>query len=783
MELSLAGLEAVVVNLKCKHCSTPIPAARNDEFCCSGCAHVWSLLHETGLSRFYELADSSLGPVSPQALREQDYEWLKPENNSIRVSVQGLSCMACIWLIENLFTRAGGARINADIARGEITFYMGESPVDMIAFARQLQQFGYLLGPARADGSDPASDLARRAGTCGAFAMNAMAFSLPAYFGMPPDFRFAPWFDLIAAGSATMALLVGGSYFASRSIQSLRGGVISIDTPITLGIFAAYIGSIGGWMAGVSGLKYFDFVAMFIFLMLGGRWLQQAAVARNRRKLLRDPSLPDETKARELKSGELFEIAPGQACPVAAELAQSSASISLEWINGESEACTRSIGQMLPSGALNIGTKPISAIALETWERSTLKSLIDARREGDHRDLVLEKLLRYYLIIVILAGVAGGLTWWIQKNDIAGALSVMISIFVVSCPCALGVAMPLADELAASRAAQSGVFVRAVGIWKRLARIQRVIFDKTGTLTLENPALANPEALADLDAEARGALRHLVSGNLHPVSRSLFDAIGPGADPFAGEEVSETAGHGLSFGKWALRRPQDRTSDAEFVRDGLVVARLRFRDELRPESVAEVAQLKARKHSVMILSGDREEKVASIATQLGLGSDEWKHSLTPEEKAAIVADGDAGHRPRTLYIGDGANDSLAFDAASVSGSPVGGRSFLEHKADFYFLGHSMGFVTRLIQLGALHKTAVRRVFAFAVTYNIAAVVAGWHGMLSPLVAAVLMPLSSVVTLSIVALTFAGAKRKQFTQRAASGSDSKLPDYSLGTITT
>ena len=589
--------------------------------------------------------------------------------------------------------------------------------------------------------------------------MNAMAFSLPAYFGMPPDFAFAKVFDLVAAASATLALLVGGSYFAERSWRSLRAGVLHIDTPITLGILAAYAGSIGGWIAGVPGLKYFDFVAMFIFLMLGGRWLQQVAVARNRRKLLRDPSVLEtvevegkELPVAELKVGDAFELKPGQAVPVAASLNEASASVSLEGINGESEAQPRSAGQLLPSGALNIGTRSLSATALETWEQSTLRKLLEARKQGELRDLRLEQLLRGYLLAVVIIGIVGAIGWAVMTGDVAKAMQVMISVFVVSCPCALGVAAPLADDIAASRAEKLGVFVRSLGLWKKLTRVRGIVFDKTGTLTLENPMLMNPAALAALDAPSRSALRHLISGNLHPVSRSLFDAMGPGRDVHEAD-VHEEVGHGLSFVDaqgvtWSLGKPKGDSADSVFTRDSVMIAGFHFQDQLRGESIREVQELQQRGKHVAILSGDRAGKVAEIAAQLRLGADQWQHSLTPEQKAEWVA----AHEG-TLYVGDGANDSLAFDAALCAGSPVTGRSFLEHKADFYFLGHSLRFVSGLLDIAALHRKAVHRVFAFALTYNIATVIAGLMGHLSPLAAAVLMPLSSVATLSIVALTF------------------------------
>ena len=763
-------------------------------------------MHDQVFEHFYELrAGQSLTPVSPQALRERDYQWLADlaaaTDQELRLSIQGLSCIGCVWLIEKLFSRHPGAlRMQIDSVRGEVGLAFDRAAFPLLPFARELQGFGYLLGPPRTEGEMEerrASGLERRMGICGAFAMNAMAFSLPAYFGMPRDFMFASWFDLIAAASATLALLVGGSYFAERAWRSLRAGVLHIDTPIALGIIAAYLGSMGGWMAGVEGLKYFDFVAIFTFLMLAGRWAQEAAVERNRRRLMRDSSVPESVaviasdgtpkmkSVAALRQGERFIVRASQAVPVAAKLASPSAAVSLEWINGESESQSREEGQLLPAGALNIARHDIEAEALETWEQSTLRKLLEARRPGERRDLALERLLRGYLAAVIVVGIGGAVWWWAGGAGVSAGLQVMISIFVVSCPCALGVAVPLAEELAASRAEKLGVFVRTLGLWKKLCRVRQAVFDKTGTLTLENPMLANAGSLDALDGGQRAALRTLVTGNLHPVSRGLFDAIGPGATlPVANDAIEEIVGQGTSFTdaegrSWALGRPGWRAtaraetsqvleapaesprhapapepSDTEFTCDGRVLAAFSFRDALREDTVSEIAHLARAGVRPVILSGDRRAKVEQIAHQLALPDAQWAAEMLPEEKAAWVRE---HNRDDTLYVGDGANDSLAFDAALCAGSPVTGRSFLEHKADFYFLGHSMRFVSGLLRVARLHRVAVRRVFAFSVSYNLVTAAAGLAGYLNPLAAAILMPLSSVATLSIVALTFGRAR--------------------------
>lgn len=375
-------------------------------------------------------------------------------------------------------------------------------------------------------------------------------------------------------------------------------------------------------------------------------------------------------------------------------------------------------------------------------------------------------------MVVVLIGIGGAVYWLLNGAGFAQALQVMISIFVVSCPCALGVAVPLAEELAVSRAERLGVFVRSLGLWKKLLRVRRVIFDKTGTLTLENPVLENAGVLLRLNDEARRALRTLVAGNLHPVSRSLFDAMGPG-EMVQGHEVTEIIGQGLALRdgegtEWTLGRGEG--ADAILQRQGVIIAGFRFRDELRAESVEEVQGLKSRGLEVCILSGDRETKVAHIAQQLGLDPQHWQALMKPEQKAAWIAQHD---QDDTLYIGDGANDSLAFDASLCAGSPVSGRSFLEQKADFFFLGHSLRFSSGLLDTARVHRRATRRVFAFSVIYNVATVIAGLMGSLSPLAAAILMPLSSVVTLSLVALTF-GRKKKVSSRRARAEEAVMLP---------
>jgi Cu2+-exporting ATPase len=773
--------------ISCQHCSTLFePDDPEDRFCCGGCAFVFNLINDNGLAQYYTLKGGSIAaPVKNTALQRRDYSWLvemsgKAEDGAhgaamLDLAVQGISCTGCVWLIEKLVLRHHG------ILRGLVRAHPGRlhlewtpGACDLPQVADELRQFGYLLGPVEA-GKEAGNGYTGRMGMCGAFAMNAMAFSLPRYLGMEADFALAGIFTLVAGLSATLAVLTGGSYFISRALQCLRSRVLHMDLPIALGIVAAFAGSLAGWALKVESLIYFDFVAVFTFLMLAGRRLQLAAVERNRGRLLghtldANPlrNAAGETVPLEmLAPGTAFQAGPGQIIPVAARLVTGEAAVSMESISGEPEPRMISAGGRLAAGSLNIGRAPLELEAMETWRASLFRRLRESGETAATHP-VLDRILRWGISSVLVLAVGGFFAWWAVTGDVARGLQVMISVLVVSCPCALGVAVPLADDLAAARMERTGVFVRRPAFWPRLRRVRKVIFDKTGTLTLENPVLENPEALRALTPGARQALATLTDDSLHPISRSLTESLaslaaGPGlragrADSDA--EVNETAGQGMWFtdaagARWTLGRsgwqsPDTGDGATVFACDGVALARFRFRDTPRPDAADEIRTLTEANLSIHILSGDQTPRVRALAASLGIPQSHAHGGLTPEDKERIVRGMDHGD---TLYIGDGINDTLAFSAAACTGTPVVDKGLLESKADFYFLGRSLRFLSRLRETARLRATAVRRVAVFAIAYNIAAAGASLAGVMNPLIAAVIMPLSGLVTLAVVAAHF------------------------------
>ncbi|TAE90234.1 MAG: hypothetical protein EAZ81_10765 [Verrucomicrobia bacterium] len=369
----------------CRHCHTSFsPRRSEEEFCCHGCEYVYRLINDSGLDQFYQLKQGlATTPVKSRPFEEHDFSWIaalvekaeaaQREEASLDLALDGISCIGCVWMIETIFARyPGSVRAAAHPTQGLLHLEWLPGRCDIAGFLQEITQFGYIAAPKEQQGQHGEQQkLLARLGLCGAFALNAMAFTLPTYLGMPRDFMFADLFRLITFLSATFAMLIGGTWFIKKAWRALQMRTVHIDLPIALGLIAAYIGSIIGWQRDHEGLLYFDFVAMFVFLMLVGRALQTSAVERNRKRLVRQQPVPQHFDSTDLTTsislekitaGTRFLLRPGQACPVAAVVTHHHASFSLEWINGEADAVSFQAGSRLPAGAILLSR---DAVALE----------------------------------------------------------------------------------------------------------------------------------------------------------------------------------------------------------------------------------------------------------------------------------------------------------------------------------------------------------------------------------------------------------------------------------
>ncbi|HAV14458.1 MAG TPA: hypothetical protein DCX06_13355, partial [Opitutae bacterium] len=443
--------------------------------------------------------------------------------------------------------------------------------------------------------------------------------------------------------------------------------------------------------------------------------------------------------------------------------------LSLEWINGEAEPLIWKRERITPAGSINVGMQSLRFRARESWADSLLAKLLE--RPGDvFQESRLQTVLKWYIgTILIIAGV-GFTAWLVSTGNVLKATQVLISILVVSCPCALGVALPMCDEFATTRLRRAGLFIKTSQIWERIRQVSTVVFDKTGTLTMDIPRLDNPKAIQELDPLSIQALAHLVDHNLHPIARSLREAL-LANHPHLGQAllsvpiVEEFVGNGVAWkaaahNEWTLGKPNWKAAHSDAAdahsalrQNGLLIAVFHFSEDVRDDAKKAIEAFQQAKIRTTILSGDIESRVTQIAQQLGLSEAHTRSSCTPSDKADWI---DTQANGSALMIGDGVNDSLAFDKAICRGTPVVDRSILQASADFFFFGRSLRCIPELFTTTQLRRHTIQMVFTAAVLYNIAAVTLCLMGKMHPLLAAILMPLSSIATLAIAWL---GMNRK------------------------
>ncbi|HJL29002.1 MAG TPA: heavy metal translocating P-type ATPase metal-binding domain-containing protein, partial [Polyangiaceae bacterium LLY-WYZ-15_(1-7)] len=523
----------------CRHCELPLPDESSswvrEGFCCRGCKTVHGVLQAGGLDRYYALRDGAGVPVG-ELPDEHDLGWIEElraaPSPRIEIDVQGMHCAGCVWVIEKLFERHGSGSLELNPTLGRAELLVGDD-YDLEGFARDVEALGYRLGPAGEESRSKSDGLLLRTGICLALAGNGMFYAAATYFGLDegPIYRLL---SQMAYGAAALAVLVGGSVFIRAAWQALRRGVVHLDLPIALGILLSFAGASWSYFTGGEA-RYVDTVTIFIALMLLGRWLQERVLERNRRQLLDDrgaESLRTRrvvesegseqirlVRAVEIDAGDLLHLAAGDLVPVDAELLDAEGSFSLDWIDGESEPRPYRRGEVVPAGAFHVGRTARRMRAAQPFEDSAVRRLLRRPQARDDDGAAWwQRIAKWYVAGVLLAAGAAIAVWWGLAGAPHTAVEVATAVLVVTCPCAFGIATPLAYELAHARLRRRGLFVRTRSFLDRARALRRLVFDKTGTLTTGRLSLADEAPLDALDDEARAVLAALAASNAHPKS-------------------------------------------------------------------------------------------------------------------------------------------------------------------------------------------------------------------------------------------------------------------------
>ncbi len=692
-------------------------------------------------------------------------------------AVEGIRCAACMGAIEGGLAPLPGlaaARLNVSDRRLAVTWRPGAVP-DIPAVLGALASLGYSAQPfapgRRAEAKAAETErLIRALAVAGFASMNVMLLAVSVWAGaasdMSPETR--DLFHWIQAVIALPAAAYAGRPFYEGALRGLRAGRVGMDVPITLGVVLTLAASVCETLAGATH-AYFDGAVMLLFFLLIGRVLDQAmrrrtralaenlAALRSERATLAeaDGSLRDVPLA-DLAPGARILIRPGERVPADGVVEHGTSDLDQSLVTGETAAVTVGGGDRVFAGALNGNgalTVKVTAAAGTTL-LDEVEGLMRRALERRSRALVLaDRATRLYVPLVhgaaalTLAGwLAAGAGWHVALLD-------AVAVLIVTCPCALGLAIPAVQVVAAGALFREGVLLNDGTALERFAGIDTVVFDKTGTLTLPEPVLApgfsDPVALA---SAARLAL-----SSRHPMAAALAEAAG-GATPYPGAE--EAAGLGVralvdgvemrlgSAGfcdagpeaSAALKADPEASVICFRAGDGDAVA-FPIRQALRPDAREVVAALAAAGLRVAILSGDRAPAVAAVARRLGVA--EWEAGLTPGDKIARIDALRASGR-RVLMVGDGLNDAPALAAARASLSPVTAAHVSQAAADALFLGRGLSPVLSVLAAGRRARRLMLQNLWFSAAYNLLAVPLAAAGLLTPLIAALAMSGSSLV---------------------------------------
>src|SRR6056297_3477160 len=695
-------------------------------------------------------------------------------NAQIALSLPTIHCSACISKIEralNDHPHVNSARVNLTLKRASIDAAPEVTAEEMRALVEGLGYEAHELdaGTLNATATDRAGrDLLMRLAVAGFASMNVMLLSVSVWSGAEDATR--DMFHWISAAITLPAIAFSGVPFFRNAWAALRNGRLNMDVPIVLAIVLAIVTSL--WETMLSGEHaYFDAALALTFFLLAGRYLDHRtrAIARSAAEELTALEVPRATRLRsdgteeivnvaELAVDDLLLVRPGGRMPVDGEIASGTSEIDRSLLTGETLPVFATEGQTVSAGEVNL-TGPLTIKASAVGQDTSLHRMADlvaiAESGRSRYTSLADSAAKLYAPGVHILSALAFMGWYLYTFDMRTALNIAAAVLIITCPCALGLAVPAVTTAASGRLFRRGMLIKHATALERLAQVDTVVFDKTGTLTAGTPELTNLDRLDRQELELALAL---AQGSSHPLSQAITRAAREaGVAAARVTRITEVPGYGtrgefegqevrLGRASWVGATGLSKTAAFLKLGDARPVA-LTFADRLREGAQEAVEALMAAGKDVYLMSGDTTGAVEDLARRLGIRH--WLAEALPTDKAARVQ-ALAEEGAFVLMVGDGLNDTAALAAAHVSISPASALDAARVASDIVLLG---GDLSPIASACATARAATRRIrenFRIATVYNIIAVPLAVAGLCSPLIAALAMSASSI-TVSLNAL--------------------------------
>jgi Cu2+-exporting ATPase len=793
----------------CAHCglSTRIedPATFRDAssrvFCCHGCMGAYALIQECGLQDFYALRDQSHSEISPvksvrreHVLNDLEAAGVTVESFAdgmcrVQLSVDGLHCAACGWLIEKMQGTVPGLK-SARVRFSDATLDMVYDPqvTSPAKVAERFGRLGYNLSPFVPEEDSVASDRALRRehwiGMAASFFLsaNAMWIGISLYAGeasgmAPSHATFLRWMGALLG---FVAAIGPGRIFFRSAWASLRAGTPHVDIPVALGLAVGTVGSLAGAASG-HGHVYFDSLSSLVFLLRVGRYIQFRAQYRTGLSVSRLLRAHQTTAVRvdadgtrvalpshRLRPGDFVEVLPGQSLLADGVIVEGSSTVQTAWITGECWPSPVAIGSEWVGGAQNLQS-PLKIRVTASGESSRAGRLNEMVRQATSQRTPLIQLAdRISGLFVIGVLVLAGITFCVWSWLISPAVAIdhTVALLTIACPCALALAAPLVITIAIGRAARENVWIRDGNVLERLAKPGILWFDKTGTLTLGDLDVIRCNGDTDL-LKMAAALESRVD---HSTARAIV-AFASQRDPtwhpshYRIENVVQTYGKGIAGNidgtPIAIESGSGSSGSicqtVDILSHGVRQGTFLLGDRERPDAIGSLRSLVDRGWKIGLLSGDRSQAVDALAHRLrsaGLPLESVLSEQTPEQKLATIL---ATRRSfaTTVMVGDGINDAAALAAADVGIAIRGTGENCLKNAPVYIPDNQLDSIVRLIDASRNTVRGIHRCFAASLLYNAVTITLAATGWIHPLVAALFMPLSgiTVLTMALLARTF------------------------------
>ncbi len=755
----------------CVHCSETLRSAGDAAYCCAGCASAHAIIGAAGLGSFYRrLEDTRAHKPVPLDIDLSGYaRQAGPDEAELDLLIDGLDCAACVWLIESLLARNPAVlRARVSLSTRRLSLRWRGANTDANGHAGLVAALGFRLAPYEAIAAAAEDDrdtraLLRSLAVAGFAAANVMLLSVAVWSGEDGSMGDATraLFHWLSAAIALPAVAYAGRPFFRSAYAALKAGRTNMDVPISIGVTLACVISLHEAWVGQQH-AFFDSAITLVFFLLIGRYLDRRARGHARQSVrallalasrsatvLAADGTTTSRRVDTLLPGEMLLVAAGERLGADGVVSEGVSALDAALVSGDSVPVNIMPGARVFAGMVNLGA-PIRVRVTAAGENTLLSEivrLVEAAERGRSRFIAIaDRVARAYAPVVHLTALLTFLGWMLLGGlPWDRALVIATAVLIITCPCALALAVPVVQVVASTRLLRAAVLLLSPAALERFAGVNHVVLDKTGTLTLGRPELV----AGGEDVDALQLAASLAGNSRHPLAQALVRAA---SDAVTAPDVLEHAGQGLQRGDVRLGSARfcgiataadDGRSELWLARPGRAPVRFAFADRLRPDAAAAIAALGAMNLPIEVLSGDRPAAVARAAAEAGIS--QWRAEVTPAGKARRLADL-AAQGKRVLMVGDGLNDAPALAAAHSSISPATAAEATQNAADAVFQGDALFPVVETLQVARQADRLVRQNLALALLYNLSAVPLAVIGDVTPLIAAIAMSSSSLLVI-------------------------------------